>query len=78
MNGKGHARSREYAVSTVDGKVGKPRFDALARVAAHGQKLRKGVEEGMGRGDDGVDLPGFERVDWTPQCTGVHVGRFFR
>ena len=32
----------------------------------------------MGRGDDGVDLPGFERVDWTVQGIGVQVRRLFR
>ncbi len=36
-------------------------------------ELRKGVEEGVGRGDDYVDLPGFQRVDWAPQCIGGDV-----
>lgn len=38
-----------------------------------GSQLRKGVEEGVGRGDDCVDLPGLQRIDWTPQYIGDHI-----
>ncbi len=36
-------------------------------------ELRKGVEERFRSGDDCVDLPVFQRVDWTPQCIGGDV-----
>lgn len=42
-----------------------------------GEELRKGVEEGMSRCDDSVDVTGFQCVDGPAHRIGVHVRRFF-